>query len=57
MNDLNNPFYKMALPLQEVPKDLKPKVMADINRAKLAMEVAGLFTHSYRSIFYSFLKN
>jgi hypothetical protein len=36
-----NPFKKLGLPLQEVPKELK--VMDDINTVKFIIEVTSLF--------------
>jgi hypothetical protein len=42
-----NPFKKIGLPSQEVPKDLKNKVMEDVNTVKLLLELSNLFTLNY----------
>jgi hypothetical protein len=42
-----NPFKKLGLPLQEVPKELKQKVMDDINTVKFIIEVTSLFSSNY----------
>ncbi|MBP0902321.1 hypothetical protein ACFSKN_01730 [Mariniflexile gromovii] len=44
-----NPFKKIAHPPQEVPKELKSKVMEEVARVKLLMEIADLFTFNYPS--------
>lgn len=41
---MDNPFKKIDKPLQDVPEELKAKVMKDIATAKLLMEVAQLFS-------------
>ncbi|MDO7173588.1 hypothetical protein [Mariniflexile sp. AS56] len=46
---MENPFKKIAHPPQEVPKELKNKVMADVARIKLLMEITDLFTFNYPS--------
>lgn len=52
----DNPFKKLGFPLQEVPVDLKDKVMADVNSAKLLMDMASLFTSNYKSTLASLFK-
>ena len=44
-----NPFKKIGLPPQEVPKELKKKVMDDVNAVKFIMEVTSLFSSNYAS--------
>ncbi len=44
-----NPFKEMERSLKEVPADMKSKVMNDVAMAKLAMEMASLFTCNYKS--------
>lgn len=46
---MENPFKKIAEPPQEVPKELKTKVMSDVARIKLFMEITDLFTSNYPS--------
>lgn len=46
---MQNPFKKISLPPQEVPKTLKSKVMADVARIKLFMEITDLFSSNYSS--------
>lgn len=43
---MENPFKHINQPLQEVPKELKARVMHDIAMAKLIMEVAELFSYN-----------
>ena len=43
---MDNPFRQINLPLKEVPKELKTKVMSDIAMAKLIMELAELFSYN-----------
>lgn len=43
---MNNPFKKIYEPINEVPKELKAKVMHDIAMAKLIMELAELFSYN-----------
>lgn len=51
-----NPFKLIGHPSQEVPADLKEKVMSDVNAAKLLMEMAALFTSNYKSTLLSLFK-
>ena len=46
---MKNPFKKIALPPQEVPEELKIKVMSDVARIKLFMDITNLFTANYPS--------
>ncbi|WP_179007651.1 hypothetical protein [Winogradskyella forsetii] len=43
---MENPFKNLDQPLQEVPQELKGKVMHDIAMAKLFMEIAELFSYN-----------
>lgn len=52
----DNPFKKIGLPPQEVPKDLKKKVMDDVNSMKFIMEVTSLFSSNYAATLESFFK-
>lgn len=51
-----NPFKKLGIPPQEVPIELKKKVMDEVNAIKLFMEVAGLFSSNYAQTLESFFK-
>ena len=51
-----NPFKKIGLPPQEVPKELKKKVMDDVNAVKFIMEVTSLFSSNYASTIESMFK-
>ncbi|WP_339918773.1 hypothetical protein [uncultured Flavobacterium sp.] len=51
-----NPFKKIGLPPQEVPKELKQKVMDDVNAVKFIMEVTSLFSSNYASTIESMFK-
>jgi hypothetical protein len=42
-----NVFKKIGLPYKEVPAELKQKVMADIETAKLLLEMTSLFSSGY----------
>jgi hypothetical protein len=53
---MKNPFKKIALPPQEVPKELKEKVMTDVARIKLMMDLTDLFTSKYTSAAKSIFK-
>tara|TARA_R110000868_G_scaffold97876_2_gene269315 strand:- start:2007 stop:2183 length:177 start_codon:yes stop_codon:yes gene_type:complete len=53
---MKNPFKKIALPPQEVPKELKNKVMDDVARIKLLMDMTDLFTSNFSSAAKSILK-
>lgn len=46
---MENPFKKIASPPQEVPQELKLKIMADVARIKLFMDITDLFTSNYPS--------
>lgn len=45
----DNPFKRIVTPPQDVPKELKTKVMADIARIKLFEDLTNLFTANYPS--------
>ena len=51
---MENPFKKIAIPPQEVPKELKTKVMVDVARIKLLKDLTNLFTLNYSSAAKSF---
>ena len=51
-----NPFKKIGLPPQEVPCDLKQKVMDDANTVKFIMEVTSLFSSNYVATIESMFK-
>lgn len=51
-----NPFKKIGVPPQELPSDLKKKVMDDVNSVKLLMEISSLFSSNYVSTIESFFK-
>lgn len=51
-----NPFKKLGAPPQELPSDLKKKVMDDVNSVKLIMELTSLFSSNYASTIESFFK-
>lgn len=53
---MENPFKKIGQPPQEVPKELKKKVMDDAAAYLLFMEVATLFTDNYSEAVESFFK-
>ncbi|MFD0834898.1 hypothetical protein ACFQ0I_03920 [Mariniflexile aquimaris] len=46
---MENPFKKIASPPQEVPEELKHKIMADVARIKLFADITDLFTSNYPS--------
>ncbi|MBC5836902.1 hypothetical protein [Flavobacterium muglaense] len=52
----NNPFKKIGLPPQEVPADLKKKVLDDVNTAKFLMEVTSLFSSNYLTVLENLFK-
>jgi hypothetical protein len=56
MKAKDNPFKKIALPPQEVPKELKTKIMADVARVKLLMDITDLFTTNYSTAAKSFFE-
>ncbi len=45
----SNPFKNIANPPQDVPKELKTKVMADVARIKLFEDLTNLFAFNYPS--------
>ena len=45
----SNPFKNIANPPQDVPNELKTKVMADVARIKLFEDLLGLFGSNYPS--------
>ncbi|WP_418262104.1 hypothetical protein [Flavobacterium faecale] len=45
-----NPFKSISVSDQEVPKDLREKVMDDVNTIKLLLELADLFSLNYANI-------
>lgn len=47
---MDNPFKNIDKPLQEVPQELKSRVMKDIATAKLLMELASLFSLNIGSV-------
>jgi len=51
-----NPFKELQGELQEVPPELRKKVMSDIATAKLMMDLATLFTGNYSAILEGLLK-
>ena len=51
-----NPFKKLGQPPKEVPKELKKKVMDDVNSFKLFAEVVSLFSSNYSEVVASFFK-
>jgi hypothetical protein len=51
-----NPFKKIGLPPQDVPVDLKQKVMDDVNTVKFIMEVTSLFSSNYAATIESMFK-
>ncbi len=53
---MENPFKKLDHPPREVPKELKKKVIDDINAFKLFTEITGLFTSNYTKALESFFK-
>ncbi|MFC0604455.1 hypothetical protein [Winogradskyella pulchriflava] len=54
---MENPFKQINQPLQEVPKELKSKVMHDIAVAKLLMELAELFSYNLGHVIETVSKN
>tara|TARA_R110002094_G_scaffold169727_2_gene152015 strand:+ start:333 stop:542 length:210 start_codon:yes stop_codon:yes gene_type:complete len=53
---MENPFKKLGHPPQEVPKELKKKVMDDVSSFKLFIDVVGLFSFNYAQAVESFFK-
>lgn len=51
-----NPFKCIGHPPQEVPKDLKKKVIDDVNSIKLLMDFSNLFSSNYAASIESFFK-
>lgn len=52
----NNPFKALQRDLKDVPPGMRKKVMADVARAKLIMDMAGLFTSNYADLIGSLFK-
>ncbi|HDZ06118.1 hypothetical protein LCGC14_0129120 [marine sediment metagenome] len=42
-----NVFKKIGFPLLDVPRDLKQKVLVDVENAKLLMDLANLFSSNF----------
>ncbi len=51
-----NPFKEMEQSMQDVPLSMKKKVMNDVAMAKLAMEMASLFTCNYKATIEGMMK-
>ena len=51
-----NPFKLIGKPPQDVPPELKEKVMRDVNTVKLLMDMASLFTSNYSATITSLFK-
>lgn len=47
MKEEKNPFKKVGIPEQEVPSDMRDKVMDNVNSIKLLLDVTSLFTSNY----------
>lgn len=47
MKPEKNPFKETNIPEQEVPADLKDKVLGNVNALKLLLDVTSLFTSNY----------
>lgn len=47
MKTEKNPFKETNIPEQEVPADLKDKVLGNVNALKLLLDVTSLFTSNY----------
>lgn len=45
-----NPFKKIALPSKEIPTVLKQKVMNDVAKAKLTLDIDGLNTNTFKNV-------
>ena len=56
MKEQDNPFKKIQGELKEVPPELRQKVMSDVSRAKLLMDLATLFTGNYSALLEGLLK-
>ena len=56
MKEQDNPFKKIQGELLEVPPELRRKVMDDVARAKLLMDLATLFTGNYSALIDGLLK-
>ncbi|MCO4822052.1 MAG: hypothetical protein KC469_08290 [Flavobacteriaceae bacterium] len=50
MGNPDNPFEYLNKPMYDVPEDLKSKVMNDVAKAKLFMDIAGLFSLNVSSV-------
>ena len=51
-----NPFTELEQSMKDVPEGMKKKVMNDVAMAKLAMEMATLFTCNYKDTINEMLK-
>lgn len=47
MDKKSNPFKNIALPPQEVPKELKTNIMSEVASIKLLKDLTNLFTINY----------
>ena len=56
MKEQDNPFKKIQGELREVPPELRRKIMDDVARAKLFMDLATLFTGNYSALIDGLLK-
>lgn len=56
MEQDKNPFKMLEGDLKDVPPEMRKKVMADVARAKLIMDVATLFTSNYGTLIKGLLK-
>lgn len=54
---MENPFRQINMPIKQVPKELKAKVMNDIAMAKLVMELAELFSYNLSYVIDQTIKN
>jgi len=51
-----NPFKELEKTLQEVPPEMKKKVMNDIAAAKLLLDMGSLYTQNYGTALSEFFK-
>ncbi|MDC6390173.1 hypothetical protein PP182_15880 [Maribacter sp. PR1] len=56
MEQNKNPFKILQGDLKDVPPEMRKKVMADVARAKLIMDMARLFTSNYGALIKGLLK-
>lgn len=57
MGNPDNPFEYINKPLRDVPEDLKSKVMKDVAKAKLMMDMTSLFSLNVSSVLESTIKS